>query len=126
MAGHNAPGRGDRAAGPVHPRRLLRALPEIFIDVPAWGATLPNPARIGGVANVFEAQTSVEIATQAGTVIATRCVTASCGTGCWGSFDVTVPYIVGHAQLGFVTVFDRSARDGSRVNVRSYPVTLTP
>jgi hypothetical protein len=37
---------------------------------------------------------------------------------------VTVPYTVDHAQPGFVVVFDLSAKDGSRENVRSYPVQL--
>ena len=101
-------------------------LPAIFVDRPAWGGTLPNPARVSGTADVFEAQFIAEIATADGTVLARRNVSASCGTGCWGTFDATIPYRVDHAQPGWITVYDLSARDGTRENVRSYPVTLAP
>lgn len=101
-------------------------LPAIFVDAPAWGTRLGSPARVAGLANVFEAQFSVEISTASGTVIASRNVMASCGTGCWGTFDVTIPYAVDRAQPGWVTAFDLSARDGSRENVVSYPVVLAP
>ena len=101
-------------------------LPAIFVDRPAWGATLPNPARVSGLANVFEAQFVAEVATADGTVLARRSVLASCGTGCWGTFDVTIAYGIDHAQPGRITVYDLSARDGTRENVRSYPVTLRP
>ncbi len=98
----------------------------IFVDSPAWGAAVSSPLRVAGLANVFEAQFSVEISTASGTVIAGRSVTASCGTGCWGTYDVTLPYAVSQPQTGWVTVFDLSPRDGSRENVTSYPVTLQP
>ncbi|MDA8203527.1 MAG: GerMN domain-containing protein [Chloroflexi bacterium] len=101
-------------------------LAPITMDTPAWGSTVSNPVRLTGVANVFEAQFQVEIATAAGRVIASRIVTASCGTGCWGTFSTTVPFSVTSAQRGWITVFDLSARDGSRENVLSYPVVLVP
>lgn len=101
-------------------------LPAIFVDQPASGATLSNPARVAGMANVFEAQFVAEIAAADGTLLARRSVMATCGTGCWGTFDVTIPYQVDRAQAGWVTVYDLSARDGTRENVSSYPVTLTP
>jgi len=61
-----------------------------------------------------------------GTVLAERAVSACCGTGCLGTFDVTIPYQLDRATHGWVTVYDLSAKDGSRENVSSYPVTLTP
>ena len=51
---------------------------------------------------------------------------ASCGTGCWGTFDVTLPYSNGHTQWGTLRVYDLSAKDGSPENVRDYPVWLIP
>lgn len=101
-------------------------LPPILVERPAWGSVLASPARITGVANVFEAQFVVEIDAQDGTVLVSEPVMATCGTGCWGTFDVTIPYAVDRTQPGRVIVYDLSARDGSRENVRSYPVTLTP
>ena len=43
-------------------------LPAIFVDRPAWGASLGNPARVAGTANVFEAQFRVAIVGADGTV----------------------------------------------------------
>ena len=119
-------GEGIMLSGPSARADYRDYLPAIFMDAPAWGTRLGSPARIAGLANVFEAQFSVEISTASGTVIAGRNVRASCGTGCWGTFDVAVPYAVDREQPGWVTAFDLSARDGSRENVVSYPVVLTP
>lgn len=101
-------------------------LPAIFVDRPAYGATLDNPARIVGVANVFEASFEIEIRDVTGQALVKRQVMASCGTGCWGTFDVTIPYSVGSTQPGSVVVYDLSPRDGSVENLRSYPVLLVP
>jgi len=117
--------------GIVLPGPSIRAdyrdyLPAIFLDRPAWGGTLPTPARVSGLANVFEARFAAEIVAYDGTVFAQQTVSASCGTGCWGTFDVTIPYEVDQAEPGWVTVYDLSPKDGARENVSSYPVTLTP
>ena len=112
-------------AGPSVRADFRDQLPAIFLERPAWGARVPNPARLQGLADVFEAQFLVEIATANRAVIARRAVTASCGTGCWGEFDMTLAYPLDQAQPGWVTVYDLSAKDGSREHVSSYPVTLT-
>jgi hypothetical protein len=101
-------------------------LPAIFVDQPAWGGTMANPARITGLANVFEATFRIAILDGSGTVLVDEQATASCGTGCWGAFDVTIPYSVGTAGPGTLRVYDRSAKDGSREHVTDYPVVLTP
>jgi Immunoglobulin-like domain of bacterial spore germination/Sporulation and spore germination len=101
-------------------------VPAIFVDRPAWGAAIGNPARVTGLANVFEATFNVALIDEAGATLADKPVMATCGTGCWGTFDVTIPYSVGVAQSGLLRVYDRSARDGSMENVTEYPVWLTP
>jgi immunoglobulin-like protein involved in spore germination len=53
-------------------------------------------------------------------------VMATCGTGCWGTFDVSIPYEVSSRQPGTLTTYNLSAMDGSPEGVRSYPVTLVP
>jgi germination protein M len=111
---------------PVTRTDYVSFLPSIFVDRPAWGGDLGNPARITGLADVFEAQFLLEISTSNGTVIARQTVMASCGTGCVGTFDVTVSYSVDRAQPGYLTVYDRSAKDGSVVDRRVYSVTLDP
>lgn len=101
-------------------------LPAIWVDRPAWGAALGNPARVAGLANVFEATFRVAILDGAGKKLADETVMASCGTGCWGTFDVTIPYAVASAQWGTLRVYDLSAKDGTPENVTEYPVWLTP
>jgi germination protein M len=99
-------------------------LPAIFVDGPAWGAAAGNPVRVTGTANVFEAQFRVAVVAGDGTVVADVPVMATCGTGCRGTFDVTVPYPVTRGGWGTLRVYDRSARDGSVIDLREYPVYL--
>ncbi len=101
-------------------------LPSVFVERPAWGATLGNPVRVSGIANVFEAVFFVEVRDADGDTLAKQRVMASCGTGCWGTFDVTIPYDVSARQEGSVVTYNLSAKDGSVEGLRSYPVTLVP
>jgi germination protein M len=101
-------------------------LPAIWVDRPAWGAAIGNPARVAGLANVFEATFRIAVLDGSGAKLADVQAMASCGTGCWGTFDVTIPYTVGSAQWGTLRVYDLSAKDGSPENVTEYPVWLTP
>ncbi len=101
-------------------------LPPIFVDQPTWGGIFPSPGRVTGLANVFEAQFQLQVLDGSRRVLAEAAVSASCGTGCWGTFDVTVPYRVDATQWGTLRVFDPSPKDGSPIDVREYPVRLTP
>ncbi len=101
-------------------------LPLIFVDRPAWGAALPNPGRVSGLANVFEAQFRMALLDRNDKVLVDVPVMASCGTGCWGSFDVTLSYKVSTAQWGTLRVWDISEYSGRPVAVREYPVYLRP
>lgn len=112
--------------GPVDRATYQDLLPNIYVDRPAYGAGLGNPARIVGTANVFEAQFLITLIDGHGVVVAETPAMATCGTGCWGTYDVTVPYDVTEAGWGILRVWDGSARDGSPENVREYPVWLTP
>jgi germination protein M len=111
---------------PVDRSDYLDQLPAVFLDRPAWGGVLANPARIEGLANVFEATFEVRIADGDGRGIAEKVVMATCGTGCWGTFEERIPYNVSQAGWGTLQVYELSARDGSIVNLTEYPVWLTP
>jgi germination protein M len=129
-------GEGVLLEKPVGREDFRESLPEIFVDRPAWGAALGNPGRVTGLTRVFEATFQVQLLDSAGSLLANRMVMADCGTGCWGSFDVTLSYGVDKscwtsmdcvtAQWGTLRVFDYSARDGTPENLREYPVWLTP
>ena len=101
-------------------------LPAIWVDRPAWGGVLGNPGRVTGLANVFEARFEIELLDALDQSIVDVPAMASCGTGCWGTFDVTLQYTVGTAQWGTLRVFDRSAQNGAREHVVEYAVWLTP
>ena len=67
-------------------------LPLIFVDRPAWGAADPNPGRITGLANVFEAQFRIALLDRNHKVLVDLPVLASCGTDAGVRFDVTLSY----------------------------------
>lgn len=112
--------------GPVGRDDFQDLLPAIFVDRPAFEAGLGNPARIVGSANVFEATFLIMLLNSGGTTIGQTQALATCGTGCRGTFDVTLPYSQPEAGWGTLRVWDGSAKDGSPENVREYPVWLTP
>lgn len=101
-------------------------LPAIFVDRPASGASIGNPARVAGNSNVFEATFRIAILDHEGRVLVDEMAMATCGTGCRGTFDVTLRYDVAKAQWGTLRVYFGSAVDGSPEDIRDYPVWLTP
>jgi sporulation and spore germination protein/immunoglobulin-like protein involved in spore germination len=117
---------GIALGSPVDRATWTDQLPAIFVDRPAWGGVLANPARVAGLTDVFEARFRVRILDGNGRSLADVAVDASCGTGCWGTFDQTIAYSVAHAGWGTLRVYDRSAKDGSVENRTEYPVWLTP
>jgi sporulation and spore germination protein/immunoglobulin-like protein involved in spore germination len=112
--------------GPVGRLDYLDLLPAIFVDRPAYNAALGNPGRITGSAQgVFEATFRVMLLDGAGRTIADEMVMAACMCES-GAFDATVRYDVPKAQWGTLRVWADSAKDGSAILVREYPVWLTP
>jgi len=102
-------------------------LPVIAVTTPGDGEELRSPVRIAGLANVFEANVTVEILGENGEQLAQTFTTASCGTGCWGDFAADVAFAVDQRQPGTIVVHDDDA-EGSGVfpHERRIPVTLLP
>ena len=119
-------GEGVILADPVGRAHYTDQLPLIWVDRPAWGAAGGNPMRVTGLSNVFEATFQIAVLDGDGDALAEVTAMATCGTGCWGTFDVTVPYSIDSAQWGTLRVFEYSARDGTPQNSTDYPVWLTP
>jgi len=117
---------GVPVSGPQTRPAYSGDLPAITVASPAIGATVTSPVTVSGTADVFEAVVSIEILNSAGQEIARTFTTASCGTGCRGSYTTTISYSVPATQKGTVEVFERSAKDGSPVNMQKIPVTLGP
>jgi hypothetical protein len=112
--------------GPVARGDYVDLLPALFVDRPAYGAALGNPARVTGSAQgVFEATFRVTLVDGGGRTIADQQVMAACMCES-GAFEATVRYDVPDAHWGTLRVWAGSAKDGSPVSVREYPVWLTP
>lgn len=98
--------------------------PPTLVETPAVGDVVASPLRLSGTSNVFEATSNYELLDATGAVIAEGFVTASCGTGCRGTFDVEVAFEWSGDPRGTLRVFELSAKDGSRVNVVEIPLAF--
>ena len=112
--------------GPVGRSDYVQLLPAIWVDRPAYGAAIGNPAHVTGSADVFEATFRIAILDGSGKTLTDQQAMATCGTGCRGTFDTSIAYDVAKAQYGTLHVYEPSAKDGSPVNIRDYRVWLTP
>jgi germination protein M len=119
-------GSGAEIDRPVNRADFASLLPDIWVDRPAFNAAIGNPARVTGNANVFEATFRIAILDGGGKVLADKMVMATCGSGCRGTFDVTLAYTIGKAQYGTLRAYNLSAKDGSPEAIRNYRVWLTP
>jgi hypothetical protein len=111
---------------PVGRADYVQLLPAIWVDRPADGAAIGNPAHVTGSADVFEAAFHIAILDGSGRSIADQPALATCGTGCRGTYDTNVPYAIIKAQYGTLRVYEPSAKDGTPTNVRDYRVWLEP
>lgn len=101
-------------------------LPPIVVESPAIGERVSSPVQISGTANVFEATVSIRILDADGNVLVETFTTATCGTGCRGSYEESVGFNVDFEQEGTVIVYESSAEDGSVLFPVTIPVTLVP
>jgi spore germination protein GerM len=115
---------GTELAGPQDRTEFYDLLPPIFVDSPAWGEPVTSPIQVHGLSNVFEAVSQVMLTDDDGLTLFEETVMATCGTGCWGDWEIEIPYEVDREQFGSLIVWENSARDGSPINVREYPIQL--
>ena len=132
-AGPPSPAPSSSGSSPASPAPASAATaaatasyPPILIDTPAPGGSLFSPGRVTGTADVFEAQFRLQVLDGRRNVLVDLPVQATCGTGCRGTFDVTVRYTIPAAGWGTLRVFDLSAKDGTPADVSEYPVWLEP
>src|SRR4029079_15116834 len=79
-------------------------LPAILVVDPQMGMRVHNPVVVQGSANVFEANVVVDVVDASGKAVRSAFTTATCGTGCRGTFYVRVPYEVTSATRGLIIV----------------------
>jgi Immunoglobulin-like domain of bacterial spore germination/Sporulation and spore germination len=100
--------------------------PAILVESPLAFEDVTSPLRVTGTANTFEATFSYELTDTDGLIVDENFVTATSGTGTRGTFDFTTkPYAVPFDGVGALIVFERSAKDGSRINLVEIPLRMT-
>ena len=110
---------------PVGRSDYVDLLPAITVEKPANGEQVTSPVTVSGTANVFEANVTVEVHDAQDRIVGKTFTTATCGTGCAGSFSVPVTYKVASAQPGTIVVHDDDAAGtGKPPHEVRVPVTL--
>ena len=100
--------------------------PNVVVESPRPGDEIADGATVTGFANVFEANVNYRLVGENGEVLDEGFTTATCGSGCWGDFEITLDFSVASRQEGRVEVLTFSAEDGSEQDVISIPVVLVP
>jgi hypothetical protein len=119
-------GEGVVVDQPVTRKDYRSLVPAILVVDPQIGERVANPVVVQGTANVFEANVTVEIVDANGSVVGSTFTTATCGTGCRGTFSVEVPYEVPSATHGLIVVHDDDAAGtGTPPHEVRIPVVLT-
>jgi len=120
-------GEGVVVDEPVTRKDYRDLLPAILVVDPQMGMRVHNPVVVQGSANVFEANVVVDVVDASGKVVGSAFTTATCGTGCRGTFYVRVPYEVTSATRGLIIVHDDDAAGtGTPPHEVRIPVVLTP
>ena len=111
--------------GPMTRADFEDLMAPIIVETPIAGERVSSPVRISGNANVFEANVSIEILIGDEAAAATF-VTATCGTGCRGTYSKNVRFQVPEEVEAVIRVFESSAENGAPIHVVSVPVVLLP
>ena len=99
--------------------------PAILVESPLPFESVGNPLHATGTANTFEANFEYEVIEPEGRIVDSHFVTATSGTGQRGTFDfMSRPYEISRDGLGALIVLERSAKDGSRINLVEIPVQM--
>jgi len=116
---------GARVSRPVSRADYLDYQAAISVETPLYGALVDDPLRVTGEALVFEATFQYALTDWDGRIIEEGVATSSSGVD-WGVFDFTIDYDVDRTQRGALIVWTSSAEDGSRIDIREYPLVLRP
>lgn len=100
--------------------------PPIVVASPRPGSSVSSGVEVTGDANVFEATVSFRVLDADGNVLKEAFTTATCGTGCRGTYAKGLKFSVSEEQDGTIEVFSASAEDGSPQHMVSVPVRLVP
>lgn len=109
---------------PVTRATFTSLTPNILVEYPGQGWRVASPFTVSGMANVFEAEFNLELRSSQGQLLAQQNITASAGNGIWGTFSTGVRFPSSAAGPATLSVFDLSAKDGSRIYEVTIPLVL--
>lgn len=118
-------GNGQLVSRPVGIHDYLEFAAALTVESPIYGGPGGNPMRVTGFGAAFEANFNYVLADADGLILEEGFAMTTNGAG-WGGFDFTIRYEVDRPQIGALIVWVYSAKDGSQIDVREYPVLLTP
>ena len=99
----------------------------LLVLTPGTGQTVKSPIAVSGYGRLFEAVGNWELTDGSSHVIGNGNFMAVSGTSpTFARFNFTISYSVPAQQTGTLAIFDLSAKDGSRQDVLTIPVTLQP
>lgn len=118
-------GHGIELDGPQSRKDWETSLPPIVVFRPYAGEEVDVPFTLTGVANVFEATVSWRLK-QGREVLEEGFTTATCGTGCYGTFSDTIQIPLGTELPARVVleVYESSAEDGRPLHMQRIPLLL--
>ena len=100
--------------------------PSVLVESPLPFEDVTSPVRATGTANTFEANFHYELTDTDGLIVDENFVTATSGTGTRGTFDFTTKaFTIPFEGVGSLIVFERSAEDGSRMNIVEIPLRMS-
>jgi hypothetical protein len=101
-------------------------IPEVFPEAPAAFEFVADPFEVGGWSRAFEATINWELYDRDGSLLADGFETTGAAGPEFGVMAFDVDYTVASRQVGSLVVFEISAADGSRNNLREVPIWLEP
>jgi hypothetical protein len=119
---------GGVSSGAETRKTYEHLLPPIVVESPMDGAEVGRSFELSGIANVFEANVSWRVEDMEGKPLQEGFVTATCGSGCWGTFQDKIflkdlpSNLPGDGVL--LHVFQASAEDGSPMNMVTLPLNV--
>jgi hypothetical protein len=115
----------------IDPERYTRLdfeeqTPSVLVESPLPVEEVSSPITATGTANTFEATFHYELTDTDGLIVDENFVTATSGTGTRGTFEFTTDeYTVPFDGIGSLIVFERSAEDGSKMNIVEIPLRMS-
>ena len=100
--------------------------PSVLVESPLAFEDVTSPITATGTANTFEATFHYTLTDTDGLIVDEDFVTATSGTGIRGTFEFTTDeYTVPFDGIGSLIVFERSAEDGSKMNIVEIPLRMS-